>query len=142
MDLGVGSFIFAQGVASALPLIKDTDHLSKRIGPKIWASLRKTSPLLLLALVRLVLVKGTDYPGVCILVVPSIAASKLTLEQEHISEYGTHWNFFITLALVPPLQMSLQPLFRHLPVTVVGLLISVCEWGFLGNQWHHSHIRR
>jgi hypothetical protein len=64
MDLGVGSFIFAQGVASALPLIKEPDHLSKRIWPKILTSMKKTSPLLLLALTRLLLVKGTDYPGV------------------------------------------------------------------------------
>ncbi|KIM24843.1 hypothetical protein M408DRAFT_331516 [Serendipita vermifera MAFF 305830] len=113
MDLGVGSFIFAQGVASALPLIKEPDHLSKRIGPKVLASLKKTSPLLLLGLVRLVLVKSTDYPG------------------EHISEYGTHWNFFITLAAIPPLQMSLQPLFGYLPVPLVGLLVTFVHQLFL-----------
>jgi hypothetical protein len=64
MDLGVGSFIFAQGVASALPLLKDPDHLSGSIIPKVLASVKKTSPLLLIGMIRLILVKGTDYPGV------------------------------------------------------------------------------
>ncbi|PVF95049.1 hypothetical protein CPB86DRAFT_788429 [Serendipita vermifera] len=107
MDLGVGSFVFAQGVASALPLLKDPDHLSGSIIPKVLTSVKKTSPLILIGIIRLILVKGTDYPG------------------EHVSEYGTHWNFFLTLAIIPPLQMSLQPLFRYLPVTVVGLAVAI-----------------
>ncbi|KAG8819578.1 Glucosaminyl phosphatidylinositol (GlcN-PI) nositol acylation protein [Serendipita sp. 399] len=106
MDLGVGSFIFAQGVASALPLLKDPKHLSTPWAPKVLNSIKKTSPLLFLGLVRLILVKATDYPG------------------EHISEYGTHWNFFLTLALVPPLQMALHPIFRHISITFVGLSVA------------------
>lgn len=64
MDLGVGSFIFAQGVTSSLPLLKDPNHLTGSIIPKIMTSIRKTSPLIVLGLVRLILVKVTDYPGV------------------------------------------------------------------------------
>ncbi|KAG8840298.1 Glucosaminyl phosphatidylinositol (GlcN-PI) nositol acylation protein, partial [Serendipita sp. 411] len=108
MDLGVGSFIFAQGVASALPILKDPHHLSAPLIPKVLNSITKTSPLLFLGLVRLILVKATDYPG------------------EHISEYGTHWNFFLTLALIPPLQMALQPIFCYVSITFVGLSVAVC----------------
>lgn len=95
--------------------------------------MKKTSPLLLLALTRLLLVKGTDYPGVRI-VVPYLMYRRITFEQDHVAEYGTHWNFFITLAVIPPLQMSLQPLFRYLPVPLVGLLVAIGKLALLGNQ--------
>jgi hypothetical protein len=49
---------------------------------------------------------------------------ELILQQDHVAEYGTHWNFFITLAVIPPLQMTLQPLFLYLPVPLVGLLVT------------------
>jgi phosphatidylinositol glycan class W len=62
MDLGVGSFVFAQGVVSALPLIKDPSYLSAPAIPKIISVTRKCLPILGLGLIRVILVKGTDYP--------------------------------------------------------------------------------
>lgn len=106
MDVGVGSFVFAQGVASALPLLKTPDYLTAALWPKVYTSARKSSPLIALGLVRLLLVKATDYPG------------------EHISEYGTHWNFFLTLAALPPLQALLHPVFQYISPMIVGLCIA------------------
>ncbi|EPQ50551.1 hypothetical protein GLOTRDRAFT_133917 [Gloeophyllum trabeum ATCC 11539] len=89
MDLGVGSF--SQSVFSAAPLLKDPEHLSRRTLPKVFAVARKIPPGLGQGLVRGILVKGADYP-------------------EHVTEYGVHWNFFITLALPPVLQVLQVPL--------------------------------
>ena len=47
---------------------------------KTWAErLKSAVPMITLGLVRLATVKGVDY-------------------QEHVTEYGIHWNFFFTLA--------------------------------------------
>ena len=62
MDLGVGSFVFSQGVVSAIPLLKNPTQLIAPVLPKITRIARKVSPLFLLGLVRLISVKGTDYP--------------------------------------------------------------------------------
>lgn len=62
MDLGVGSFVFSQGVVSAIPIIKSPDHLSSPLRPKIARALRKSFPMWLLGFLRLIVVKLSDYP--------------------------------------------------------------------------------
>ena len=62
MDMGVGSFVFSQGVVSAIPLLKDPLYLTSPLIPKTTRTLRKTLPVILLGLVRVLLVKGTEYP--------------------------------------------------------------------------------
>lgn len=62
MDLGVGSFVFSQGVVSAIPILKDTNYLASPIVPKFIYVTRKSLPIIVLGLVRVLLVKATDYP--------------------------------------------------------------------------------
>ncbi|KAK1224863.1 Glucosaminyl phosphatidylinositol (GlcN-PI) nositol acylation protein [Marasmius sp. AFHP31] len=104
MDLGVGSFVFTQGLVSALPLIKDPRHLLLPLAPKVKTIVRKMVPVILLGLVRVVLVKGTDYP-------------------EHETEYGVHWNFFLTLAILPILQVLLHPFMAYCSITTIGMAV-------------------
>ncbi|KAJ7272716.1 GWT1-domain-containing protein [Mycena haematopus] len=106
MDLGVGSFVFSNGLVSAIPLLKDPAHLSAPLLPKVSAVVRKTLPIIALGIVRVLLVKGTDYP-------------------EHETEYGVHWNFFISLALLPVLQTLLHPLVRVVPASLLGTGLGV-----------------
>lgn len=73
MDVGVGLFIFSNGIIvkpSAAPFSK------KKFQKLIVGCL----PLFILGFSRLVVTKEIKY-------------------QEHLTEYGVHWNFFITLAV-------------------------------------------
>ncbi|CDO96064.1 unnamed protein product [Kluyveromyces dobzhanskii CBS 2104] len=79
MDLGVGSFVFSNGIVSYRRLQSST-QLSK--WTKIQQSLRSSMVLVALGFIRLFSVKATNY-------------------QEHATEYGVHWNFFFTLSLLP-----------------------------------------
>lgn len=107
MDMGVGSFVFSAGVVSARSILKA--RLAGRpldLSLSLRAALRHSLPLFFLGLVRLYTVKGLDYA-------------------EHVTEYGVHWNFFFTLALIPPLTALFHPLSALLPtVAVISLLIS------------------
>ncbi|KAF8800890.1 hypothetical protein BYT27DRAFT_7116401 [Phlegmacium glaucopus] len=115
MDLGVGSFVFSQGIVSAIQLIKDPTYLTSPIMPKLLRVTRKSFPIIVLGLVRVILVKGTDYP-------------------EHETEYGRHWNFFITLALLPILQVLFHPLLLHFPIALVAILLGMSQ------QFALSHL--
>ncbi|KAF8477526.1 GWT1-domain-containing protein [Kalaharituber pfeilii] len=107
MDLGVGSFVFSSGVVSARVVLKELDafvQAQKRnekyntltAGKRIQATIKSTLPLLVLGFIRLASVKSTGYA-------------------EHITEYGYHWNFFFTLALLPPFVHIFQSLLFFLP---------------------------
>ena len=62
MDCGVGSFVFSQGIVSAIPLIKDPSQLHADVKPKLYRILKKILPIVVLGVVRVLLVKGTEYP--------------------------------------------------------------------------------
>lgn len=96
MDLGVGSFVYSQGIVSV------------NAHRKPWSVvLTRTGPMLALGLVRLLMVKGTDYP-------------------EHVSEYGVHWNFFLTMCVVQLCTDLLQRLGpKKVDWILVGLLVSL-----------------
>lgn len=93
MDLGVGSFVFSAGVVSARSLVRtnpapqgggpSTNLNRSGFGSRLIKSLRHSLPLFILGLIRLYSVKGLDYA-------------------EHVTEYGVHWNFFFTMAFLPP----------------------------------------
>lgn len=96
MDMGVGSFVFAAGVVAARQQLKEKHLAVRSMVTRLKTAMRHSLPLFVLGMGRLVSVKNLDYA-------------------EHVSEYGVHWNFFFTLALLPPATAVLQPLLRWLP---------------------------
>ena len=60
--MGVGSFVFSQGAVSAIPILRDPMYLNTPLYPKVMRTLRKSLPVLVLGILRVLLVKGTEYP--------------------------------------------------------------------------------
>ncbi|KAK2743798.1 Glucosaminyl phosphatidylinositol (GlcN-PI) nositol acylation protein [Myotisia sp. PD_48] len=103
MDLGVGSFVFSGGVVSARSILNGARSSQGSLGKRLLASTRHSIPLFILGLIRLYSVKGLDYA-------------------EHVTEYGVHWNFFFTLALMPPFVeiFAIIPWYELLALVVAG----------------------
>ncbi|KAF9164231.1 Glucosaminyl phosphatidylinositol (GlcN-PI) nositol acylation protein [Actinomortierella ambigua] len=109
MDLGVGSFVFSSGVVSA------RGYLKKEKLPftsQMWMAIRTSIPLLILGFARLVATKGVEY-------------------QEHVTEYGMHWNFFFTLGFLPIFVTLFRSLADHVRFSVVGISIACLYQIFL-----------
>ncbi len=165
MDLGAASFIIIAGWTSALSSdslntatatitrtlqtrknealesgrtegnnMKNSDK--KIISATARKAIMKCGPLLLIGFVRLATNKGLEY-------------------QEHVSEYGVHWNFFFTLCLVEGSMvvwksMKAQLLFRsstaattivQLPLDcILGMMIMVPYQLFLSYYGGQDYI--
>lgn len=75
MDVGVGAFVISGGLVSKMTKISP----SKTEEQSIRTELLRVVPIFILGAIRIVIVSMVNY-------------------QEHITEYGVHWNFFFTLA--------------------------------------------
>lgn len=123
MDMGVGSFVFSAGLVSARPVLKaQAADTRSSAGMSLKAAFRHSLPLFVLGLIRLYSVKGLDYA-------------------EHVSEYGVHWNFFFTLALLSPFVAFVQILpTRLISVDVIALLVSCISQAFLDSTSVTAYI--
>lgn len=95
MDIGVGGFIYSTALTSitARNIVSQyTNRAAATVIPHhIYNTCKSLLPVIVLGLMRLVTLKSVDY-------------------QEHVSEYGVHWNFFFTIFVVSLLGSILQPI--------------------------------
>lgn len=109
MDIGVGSFVFSMGLASSRMLIKQSLQPNQLGGSYLGLVMRSTVkalPVLCLGLVRLVSVKTLEY-------------------QEHVTEYGIHWNFFMTLGFLPICLALVNPLIKLVPRVALAFAVGI-----------------
>ncbi|CCH40652.1 GPI-anchored wall transfer protein 1 [Wickerhamomyces ciferrii] len=116
MDLGVGSFVFSMGIVSTRSvLLEKFNNVKVNYFKKAWKTVTSSITVLALGFLRLFFVKNLDY-------------------QEHVSEYGVHWNFFITLVLVGPIAIFLDPVFKLIPRSLVSLIVTFTYEWFIVNK--------
>ena len=89
MDIGVGAFIISGGLVSKLTKNNNNNNLPIKDAAHFKAELSRIFPVLLLGIGRILIVSGVDY-------------------QEHVSEYGVHWNFFFTLGCLSILTLLFE----------------------------------
>ena len=88
MDLGTGSYLFSSALVSyySRGAVGGTSSTAP-----LFRTIVKAFPLLALGFARLATTKGLEY-------------------QEHVTEYGVHWNFFFTLFGVSVLSSAVHAL--------------------------------
>ncbi|XP_016311296.1 phosphatidylinositol-glycan biosynthesis class W protein-like [Sinocyclocheilus anshuiensis] len=101
MDFGVGAYVMAN--ALVCPEARGKDIQGSKIS-HVFKQLISVWPLVLLGFVRLASVKSSGY-------------------HEHVTEYGVHWNFFFTLAIVRVVASALLALFPVDASWLLALLI-------------------
>ena len=100
MDAGVGGFMFAAALTS--PAARRSGPAGRPPTSSLLASVRRQLPVLLLGCLRLLAVKAANY-------------------QEHVTEYGVHWNFFFTLAAGQSTHTTLNQLCDCTPYSVAAV---------------------
>jgi phosphatidylinositol glycan class W len=97
MDIGVGSFVFSQGLVFGPRLYKTTHFLHV---------LRSVFIVLAIGFARMYFTKTLEY-------------------NEHVSEYGVHWNFFFTLGFLPLFVFSLSRVLLIVDATVIAAILMI-----------------
>ena len=111
MDGGVGSFIISHAITSIHARGGGGGSPSSGSSPpprstvrQLLHIVRSILPLLVLGVARLFTIKAVSY-------------------QEHVSEYGVHWNFFFTLAAVALLSGALSSRIHPRSAAVAGMAL-------------------
>lgn len=106
MDTGVGLYVLANGlVAPELRKSADSSRLSWK---KVEKTIKSCLPLIVLGAIRFAATNELDY-------------------QQHISEYGVHWNFFLTLAFTKffgTILLGIIPHFEYTKYLAMALLFA------------------
>ena len=104
MDVGVSAIMFSSGFSSSL-IVSHKSPSKKQMGPfrRIFKALSSNLGVTIGATVRFFLLHGIDY-------------------HEHVTEWGFHWNFFVTIACMN-LLMAFVPSAYYTMHTGILLLV-------------------
>lgn len=106
MDTGVGLFVFGNGLVA--PELRKSSERNRLTWKKVEKTAKSCLPLIILGAVRFTATNELDY-------------------QQHISEYGVHWNFFLTLACTKffgTILLGILPNFEYLKYLSMALLLA------------------
>ena len=109
MDLGAGSYIMASG----LTYNQTNSGGAKIIKWKQWIA------VVAMGMIRLLTNKGLEYP-------------------EHASEYGVHWNFFFTIAilqLIQPVLLTTTLVDKNNAAIVCFCIMILYQYGLTKCEW-------
>lgn len=106
MDTGVGLFVFGNGIVA--PELRRASDSSRLTWEKLEKTIKGCLPLVVLGAMRFLATNELDY-------------------QQHISEYGVHWNFFLTLACTKffgTILLGILPHFEYIKYLSMALLFA------------------
>uniref|UniRef100_M4BD66 GPI-anchored wall transfer protein 1 n=1 Tax=Hyaloperonospora arabidopsidis (strain Emoy2) TaxID=559515 RepID=M4BD66_HYAAE len=131
MDIGVGAFIISSAIVSAparqvRPSVvtkrSQSGHTSSHgFVKRCYDFLRPIALVLVFGIARFLTVKGVNY-------------------QEHVSEYGVHWNFYFTLAGVYLVYSFLRALGKWATSPVVAISIVLGYQVYLSQYGGEEYI--
>ena len=131
MDIGIGCFMVSHGVVAREARYPERYTSLPKMSSyvrTIMYSTWKTWPFVMIGVLRLLSVKATDY-------------------HEHVTEYGVHWNFFFTIAVVRvSLYFGISSLLLPLPSISLSCpfpILSIPPTLFPAGACHHvaaSHL--
>ena len=111
MDVGVGLFVFANGIVA--PEVRGYTHT-------LLKTLKDSTPLIVLGVGRYFVVTMIGY-------------------DVSVTEYGVHWNFFITLAITKIFGTCFLNII-HARYSVIGGLFLLCVHEFLLQMWLSDYV--
>lgn len=106
MDTGVGLYICMNAWSMALRKRRSSSESPTSFLEDLLKCIYRVAPLLILWFGRLYFVKEYNY-------------------QEHITEYGVHWNFFATLACLNVIILFVERLFTPKSMLVLTVALSL-----------------
>ncbi|CAI5731491.1 unnamed protein product [Peronospora destructor] len=131
MDIGVGAFIVSSAIVSApareaRPSVITTRFRSEHKSAqsfmmRCYAFCRPITLVLIFGLARFLTIKGVNY-------------------QEHVSEYGVHWNFYFTLAGVYLVYCVLRAVGKWTTSPVVALMVALGYQMYLSQYGGEEYI--
>ena len=110
MDVGVSAIVLTSGYASKLIVSHETSKKQTSVLTDLYHAMTSNVAILVAATIRFVLLKGINY-------------------HDHVTEWGVHWSFFCTLAvlliLVTLLRSSKYVLFYGFGLLVLSDLMTM-----------------